>query len=78
MSQTRILCKKCSHPQVWCQCVLPVTNIPDTPVFTCTWPERAIECHQRGEMIGMLMSVRFLVDAETRKKIEEFLAGVKD
>jgi len=76
MSQTRILCPVCGFPQAWCQCPPPAATAPDASVFSYSWKERTKEARERGEMIGMLQGVRFLVDAGTKMKIEELLARI--
>lgn len=77
MNTATLHCDRCYHPMSFCQCLPPAVTTPDASVFTCSWKERLKECQQRGEMIGMLMSVRFMVDVETRKNIEEFLKEIE-
>lgn len=50
----------------------------DKNVFTCPWMERIKECRERGYMLGLLEGLKYQVDERTRKKIEEFLAGIKE
>lgn len=46
------------------------------PAFIQPWPDRVEEMRRQGELIGMLMGVRFDIAGDTRAKIEAYLREI--